>query len=165
MNQTQQNKPNCTTSRVSGFIPYGENLFYVNSPSVKVVDQLMTLGHDYLLLLFNQYGQLQIHSVKLLDTHSKDGNVYIKIKNNRDGAIQTIPISMVPGNVMTYPFIIIDLHTLALELNYPMAGYEHQIDRVKAFQDKSVCWNDVLEIIREELSNLLQKQELLDFDY
>jgi hypothetical protein len=165
MNQKQQNKPDCSTTRVSGFVPYGENSYYVNSPYIKVVDQLMALGHDYMLLLFNQFGQLQIHCVKLLDAYTKGGNVNIKIKNNRDGAIQTIPITMIPGNVMTYPFIIIDLHTLAIELNDPMAGYEHQIDRVKAFQNKTVCWNDVLKIIREELSNLLQKQVLLDFDY
>ncbi len=165
MNVKQQTKPNCTTSRVSGFLPAGAYSFYINSPFIKVIDQLVTCGHDYLLLYFNLDGQIQLQSVKFLNAHAEDGNVFLKLKNNRNGDIRIISISMVPENDSNFPFVLIDIHTLAIELNDPMADYEHQIARIKAFQDKTVCWNDVLKIIREEAADLVRKEELLDFDY
>jgi len=106
---------------ISGVKKISNNSFYLNVPNIRAVDQVVTIGRDYILFTFQNTSIAKIYSVKLLDVIINESFVNLELKNNLTPDIFHIAFNINDDN---HNFLI-DLDCLVSEISTEIFNKSH----------------------------------------
>jgi hypothetical protein len=153
-------------SETSGFSVASDDSYYLYSSYIRTTNHTLTHGADYILCQIHPKEGMEFKYMKFITARSEhDGWVTIDLENNDRPEKQSLGIPMIPNAKRRFPFVLMDLSTLVLDLNFKlMEKSDHLADNGSA-TGVIPGWDCILELIRDETEKMLRFDELLEFEF